>query len=148
MSNLMVLNCLVLGDDTSGIFEVELDPTRSISRLREEIKVKKKPAFDHIVADSIILWEVSVPIDENFEHNIASLCLVEESALRLPTKKLTAIFSPVPDYVHVVIKPPRKPQRRFISMLANCFHKSSLTTTPRSDDYLGTKLLGYRRTFE
>jgi hypothetical protein len=103
----MELNCLVLGDETSRIFQVELVPTQSISELREEIKVTKKPAFDHVVADSIILWEVFqvVPIDENCKHNIASLCLVEEGALRLPTKKLTAVFSPVPDYIHVVINP-------------------------------------------
>jgi hypothetical protein len=121
----MELNCLVLGDDISRIFQVELAPTQSIPDLREEIKVKKNPAFNHVIADSIILWKVSVPIDKKLQHNIASLCLVEEDALKLPVEELTAIFSPVPYHLHVVIKPPRKPQRRFISMLVNCFHKNS-----------------------
>jgi hypothetical protein len=53
------LNCIVLGDDPSHAFEIKIAPTESVSALREVIKDKKKPHFDHVPADSLKLWKVS-----------------------------------------------------------------------------------------
>jgi hypothetical protein len=47
------LNCLVLGDDPSHIFTIEIQGTKNISALKEVIKDKKKPVFDHVPADAL-----------------------------------------------------------------------------------------------
>jgi hypothetical protein len=52
------LNCLVLGDDPSHIFSVDIAPTESVSALKDLIKEKKKHAFRDVDADSLKLWNV------------------------------------------------------------------------------------------
>ncbi|KAH9024241.1 hypothetical protein EDB84DRAFT_1616157, partial [Lactarius hengduanensis] len=56
------LNCLVLGDHPSNIFELQIAATESTTILKHLIKEKRQPVFDHIPADAIALWKVSVPI--------------------------------------------------------------------------------------
>ncbi|KAG1766753.1 hypothetical protein EV702DRAFT_980692 [Suillus placidus] len=53
------LNCIVLGDDPSRIFAVDIGETQTVSELREVIQDEKKPEFDHIDADRLKLWKVS-----------------------------------------------------------------------------------------
>ena len=53
------LNCWVFGGDSSPVFLVKIAATESVGTLKEAIKDKKKPAFDHLTADSLDLWKVS-----------------------------------------------------------------------------------------
>ena len=53
------LNCLVSGDAPSNIFEIKIAPTESVSALKELIKEKQKPQFDHVPANRLDLWKVS-----------------------------------------------------------------------------------------
>jgi hypothetical protein len=51
---------LVLGDnDRSRVFPVEIANNKTIGALKDAIKEKKKPAFDHVPADTLDLWKVS-----------------------------------------------------------------------------------------
>jgi hypothetical protein len=59
MSNTLELNCWVLGDDPSRVFPVEIASSKTVGFLKEAIKDKMKPAFDHIAANSLNLWKVS-----------------------------------------------------------------------------------------
>jgi len=52
------LNCLVLGDNHSHIFEIKIAPTESVSALKDLIK-EKKHAFRDVDADGLKLWNVS-----------------------------------------------------------------------------------------
>jgi hypothetical protein len=61
------LNCLVLGDDPSHVFTIEIVDSKNVSALKELIKDKKKPAFDHVPADSLNLFRVSFPVDDDPE---------------------------------------------------------------------------------
>ena len=57
MGTPLALNCWVLGEDSTRIFPVLIDGDKNVCDL-------KKPAFDHIDADSLDVWNVSIPINE------------------------------------------------------------------------------------
>jgi hypothetical protein len=61
MSEPLELNCWVLGDgdDPGRIFTVEIANNKTVDALKKVIKDEKKPAFDHLAADSLNLWKVS-----------------------------------------------------------------------------------------
>ena len=58
VAQILKLNCWVFGDRLGSVFTVEISPDAKVSALRELIKQKKKPAFDHIAADALDLWNV------------------------------------------------------------------------------------------
>jgi hypothetical protein len=49
---------LVLGDDPSHVFTVEIPKTKTVSILREAILTKKPNAFKGVDADTLVLWKV------------------------------------------------------------------------------------------
>ncbi len=106
------LNCLILGEGPGHIFPLEIPGTKTVGALREAIKDKKKNAFYHVDADTLILWRVSVPDDGSLKLNLSGLNLVDESSLA-PMQVLSEVFSvpPIPKNVHIVVKPP--PAREF-----------------------------------
>jgi Crinkler effector protein N-terminal domain len=102
------LNCLVLGDDPSCLFPVKIAATESVGILRDAIKDKKKPELDHVAAGSLLLWKVSIPLNESFKNNLSKLDLVEQRPL-LPEQELVEIFTgppPAKRHVHIVVKAP------------------------------------------
>ncbi len=38
---------------------------KSVGSLKDAVKEKKKPEFDHVSADTLVLWKVSIPVDSN-----------------------------------------------------------------------------------
>jgi hypothetical protein len=109
MTRSLKLNCLVLGQDRSRVFQVTLNRTKSIADLKEGIKKKKKAVFDHVAADTLVLWKVSVRVDNELERDVESLTLAEEESLSSPIEELGDVFSPERGYVHVVVQPPPLP---------------------------------------
>ena len=93
------LNCSVFGQDRSQIFQVTLERTQSIADLKQEIKEKKKPAFDHVPADNLVLWKASVGVDSN-KRNVESLTLLGEESLYSLVKELGDVFSPEREHLH------------------------------------------------
>jgi hypothetical protein len=59
MSNILELNCWVLGDATRRVFPVKIASSETVGYLKKVIKDEKKPVFDDITADSLDLWKVS-----------------------------------------------------------------------------------------
>ena len=74
---------MVLGDDPNRVFAVEISNAKTVSALRETIKDKKKPAFDHVPADALVLWNVSIPVERNLEENVNNFFLANEESLSL-----------------------------------------------------------------
>ncbi len=107
MSSTIQLNCWVLGKDPNRVFTVEIERTASVGALNDAIKDKMRPAFDHIPADALILWKVSVPVDDDFEENLAKLNLDSKHSL-WPVVKLSSLFAdqPVDDHLNIVVKAP------------------------------------------
>jgi hypothetical protein len=114
------LNCWVLEDDPNRIFPVEVDPNDYVAGLREAIKKTKFPAFDYITADSLVVWNVSIPIDEdtNLQEEVNNKRLDERIPL-WSLKRLIKIFTDLDqDSLHVVVKAPPISERRclFLSL--------------------------------
>ena len=113
MDTPLKLNCWVLGEDSTRIFPVEIDHDENVGGLKEAIKEKMKPAFDHITANSLNVWSVSIPIDEdtNLEAQVKDLRLHEKKPL-WPLKGLLRIFRDLDkETLHVVVKAPPSKHR-------------------------------------
>ncbi|KAF5348318.1 hypothetical protein D9756_010458 [Leucocoprinus leucothites] len=97
------INCWVLGDSINGIFIVNIGSQESISALKDIIKEKRKPEFDHVPAATLALWKVSVPVGE-----IEGLGRETLDTRLLPTFDLSQEFlhSLDNDHLHVVIEAP------------------------------------------
>jgi len=60
----ITLFCLVYDDPNADPFEVNIDRERTISVLKDAIKERRKPAFDHLPADHLRLWKWNKPTDK------------------------------------------------------------------------------------
>jgi len=107
MSGTLDLNCLVLGHDTSRIFPIEIAERKTVGALKDAIKDKKRPALDHVPADTLLLWKVSIPVSRNLADNLSKFDFVDEGSL-LPTEELSEVFSDSPGRkcLHIVVRAP------------------------------------------
>jgi Crinkler effector protein N-terminal domain len=102
------LNCLVLGDDSSHIFTIEIQGTKNISALKEVIKDKKKPVFDNVPADALKLFKVSLPVDgldakmKRFRPEDEGVCSLTSAVEQLRD----AFDDATENRLHVVVLPP------------------------------------------
>jgi hypothetical protein len=116
MATPLNLNCWVLGEDSTRIFPVEIDGAKNVGALKKAIKEEMKPTFDHITADSLDVWNVSIPIDEdaNLEAQVKNLRLHEKKPL-WALKGLLKIFSDLDkETLHVVVKAPPISEHRYL----------------------------------
>jgi hypothetical protein len=99
------LNCLLLGDDPNRIFTIEIADIKTVIALRKAIKDEKKHAFQHIDADTLVLWKVSFPVNESLKENLGKL--VDEESLS-PVDGLSDVFpeSLVRKHLHIVVRAP------------------------------------------
>ena len=67
------LNCLVLGESLFRIFQVKIAAMKTIGALRKAIEEEKRPSFDHLPPDILVIWKVSVPADERTSTSLTSL---------------------------------------------------------------------------
>ncbi|KAG2355629.1 hypothetical protein BDR07DRAFT_1492973 [Suillus spraguei] len=111
-----ILNCIVLCDDPSSIFAVNVEQTQTVCDFREAIKEKKKQQFSRVDADSIKLWQVDLPVNDTIEHTLSSLTLDTKKFLS-PLTKLQKIFSEIPDdeHLHIVVQCPPSASRLILS---------------------------------
>jgi hypothetical protein len=124
MATPLNLNCWVLGEDSTRIFPVKIDRDENVGALKKAIKQEMKPAFDPITANSLDVWNVSIPIDEdaNLEAQVKNLRLHEKKPL-WALKGLLKIFSDLDkETLHVVVKAPPISEHRCLSC---CSHVSS-----------------------
>lgn len=105
MSTTIRLVFWVFGDDCDRTTSVGIALDKDIGDLKEAIKEKKKPAFEHVDAHALDLWKVSVPFDQNFEQKLDALDLTQRP---LPGwRKLSSLFSQKPDdCLDIVVKVP------------------------------------------
>ena len=99
------LNCLVFGDHASHIFSVKIAKSEIVCALREAIKNKKSHAFQHVDADALVLWKVSVLVDQNLTTTLYNRAFDDQL---LPLDLLSDVFSdpPAPKRLHIVVRAP------------------------------------------
>ncbi|KAH9038698.1 hypothetical protein EDB85DRAFT_1817018, partial [Lactarius pseudohatsudake] len=97
------LNCLVLSDHHSSIFELQIAATESTTILKHLIKEKRQPVFDHIPADAIALWKVSVPINDSLMEILDKINFAEKPPIT--TMELLLTFGTLTQgYLHLIVK--------------------------------------------
>jgi hypothetical protein len=104
--SLLRLNCWVLGENSTRIFPVEIDRNENVGGLKEAIKEENKSSFDHITANSLDVWNVSIPVDKdtNLQAQVKNLKVLEKKCL-LPVQPLFDIFQNVVEqYLHVIVR--------------------------------------------
>ena len=101
MPNTLELNCLVFGDSPDHIFTIEIANVKNVSALKDAIKDRKKFAFDHVPADTLILYKVSFPVDDGLQENLRNFIGYIPLS---PVNKLSKVFSNVYDtHLHIVV---------------------------------------------
>ena len=71
-------------DDYKQAFPVKIGKDEDVGTLKKYIKEEKRPLFDHIPADSLVLWKASVPFNENLKDDVKALHLVVGDSLQPP----------------------------------------------------------------
>jgi hypothetical protein len=135
------LFCYVRGEHYNNAFEVTARKDESVATLKETIKEKKRPNFDHIPADSLVLWKVSVPCDQNLKKNVNDLHLLDYELPQSPVAhpddqiqslppdhKMSEVFlvPPIEKHVHIIVMAP--PSRSTIQE-ADLVEKGDIITT-------------------
>jgi hypothetical protein len=119
MATPLSINCWVLGEESTCIFPVEIDGDKNVGDLKKAIKEEKKVALDRIDANTLEIWNVSIPINEdtNLEARVKYLRL-DEKRLLWPLKGLLRIFRDLDkETLHVVVKaPPSEHRYLFLSV--------------------------------
>jgi hypothetical protein len=101
------LYCWALDDDPLLAFPIKIAKSETVGGLKDAIKDKKKPEFDHVAADRLNLWKVSIPDDRSLKENISKLDFYDEQSLS-PTAKLSKVFADAPEemHLHIVVRAP------------------------------------------
>ena len=100
----MKINCYVRGDVPQNAFILDIDDDKTVDDLKKAVRENKRPNFDD--ANSLILWNVSVPINRNLKNSVEALNLLESDAL-YTHEILSDIFSDLKkNCVHILIDRP------------------------------------------
>ena len=67
MSIALELNCFFLAKDHHLIFSIDIGCTKKVSSLKELVKDKNKPAFDHVPAHALDIFKVSLRLNDSLE---------------------------------------------------------------------------------
>src|SRR5262245_27583934 len=105
------LNCLVLGDDPSHVFLVKIADSESIGSLKKAIREEKKHAFQDVDADSLKLFRVSFPVNDDLDATLTHFQREHDAAsvryLSRPVTRLKGLFSDhEPEHIHVIVQSP------------------------------------------
>ncbi|KAM6494978.1 hypothetical protein JOM56_009601, partial [Amanita muscaria] len=98
---LLELNCLQLGDSADDVFLIEIGNNKTVSALKNSIKDGVKPMFDHVVAHTLVLWNVSISVNKLDKEALHQLSKAESLK---PIQVLSDVFPNIPDRtrLHVV----------------------------------------------
>ena len=113
MSDTMSLRCWVRGDGAQQHFSVKIRYTEDVGDLKDMIKEKKKPHLDHLPANILALWKVSIPFQE------AEACLPSFQPREDPSNGVVELLSkdslievfpdgPPPKHIHIIVQQPGK----------------------------------------
>jgi hypothetical protein len=109
---LLCLNCFVDGDQPNQTFTVEVPKIKNVSILKDLIKEKKAPHFNHVAASDLDLFLVS----ESFLiDDLASKQPPSNGTPLRPNKRLSSLFAGdlSEDDLHIWVKAPHGMSPRY-----------------------------------
>ena len=91
------------------VFPVKIASTESVGALKELIKDKKKHAFERVDADTLNVWKVSFPVDDDLRATLKRFQLEHDPGngvhLSVPVKRLKGVFGdPIDEHLHVSLR--------------------------------------------
>ena len=102
-TQLLSLNCYLLGDNVKRYFIVKIEEDETVSILKDLIKEKKAPHLDHVSASDLDIWKVDLPI-LNLKKGLDEIELDDDNSLS-QDQRLSEVFSNLASgHVHIVIK--------------------------------------------
>ena len=105
-TQLLSLNCFVLGDDPKRMFTVKIDKTENVSILKKLIKEEKASRLKHVDASDLDLWSVSVPTDDSAEVERLKKHINNLEPLK-PLLPLSVMFPCVEkSHLHILVQAP------------------------------------------
>jgi hypothetical protein len=103
-TQLLSLNCFVLGDDLKKAFTIEVEKTKNVSILKDLIKEKKASRLEHVDASDLDLWNLSIPMDSDAGERLENIDNFEPLK---PLLSLSEVFHHVEgNHLHVVVRSP------------------------------------------
>jgi hypothetical protein len=109
MDSMLSLLCYVRGGTVNDAFEVKIGNGEIVATLKKAIKeeISDNTTFRDVKARSLMLWRVSIPLDDSIEDDIENLNLDHKNSLR-PNVILSGLF---PDglergLIHIVVANP------------------------------------------
>jgi hypothetical protein len=109
---LLCLNCFVDGDQPNQTFTVEVPKIKNVSILKDTIKEKKAPHFNHVAASDLDLFLVS----ESFLiDDLASKQPSSNGTPLRPNERLSSLFAGdlSEDDLHIWVKAPHGMSPRY-----------------------------------
>ncbi|KAK3846355.1 MAG: hypothetical protein J3R72DRAFT_486623 [Linnemannia gamsii] len=105
-TNTLTLFCLISGEHASRAFPVEVSSSKTVGALKDAIISKKPNAFEHIDANDLVLWRVSIPDDDDLSIPLDSVS--EKKKLKATTKLSKVFDAELPeDTIHIVVERPQ-----------------------------------------
>ncbi|KAF9312833.1 hypothetical protein BG003_005869 [Podila horticola] len=132
----ITLLCLLDGEATSHVFDIDINPAKSVAHLKDLIKAKKTIDFHDIDSDKLTLWRVSISSpdddDDNFSILLENVPDKDKKKLKSSTKLSKVFEMDLPEEtIHVIVQRP-PPEGR-----PRPFSEFTLTETNRiyGDEY-------------
>ena len=105
MSDFATLFCLVYGQPSKRAFPVKIERGESVGVLQELVKEKKKPTLDHVPADALDLWQVSIlQVDDEGLNDF----VLDDSKMLRSTREISSVFEgdPLRGHIHIIVRVP------------------------------------------
>ncbi|RUS34329.1 hypothetical protein BC938DRAFT_481167 [Jimgerdemannia flammicorona] len=110
MSDYCTFMCLLQGDSAEQAFPVDITTSKFVGHLKDKIKEKKAPYFNHISADELTLYSVTVSVDNSDWINDVDLKRGYYSHIRklFPTDSILEVlpYAPPKRCIHLFVVPP------------------------------------------
>src|SRR5690606_18790311 len=71
---------------------VELSPDKAVGVLKKLIKAERPNAFENIDASDLVLWHVTIPVDDDAEDEIITATSITTKRLLKGTGKISKTF--------------------------------------------------------
>ncbi|KAF9090364.1 hypothetical protein BGX27_002282, partial [Mortierella sp. AM989] len=107
----LTLFCIVSGEQASNAFPIKVSSTETIGEFKNAIKMGKPSAFKHIEASDLVIWRVSIPIDEDADDETIAANNIDSKRLLKATGSLSNAFKDgVPEgTIHIIVERPKGP---------------------------------------